>query len=398
MKQNFSSIAIKFLLCYSLLIAQFKPASALQLSDSIQISLLTVAPGSELYSAFGHSGIRVKDFKQNIDVVFNYGTFDFYQPNFYVNFIRGRLLYMIDVGSFDGFMAMYVDEERSVEEDILNLTIEEQQRIFTFLVKNVQPENRNYRYEFFFDNCATRIRDVFENELEGKLHFNYSGFDTTKTLRQMLDLYVNHSPWVQFGFYLILGLPCDIVASPRTQAFLPDFLEKTFKQATVQTKNGSEPFVVQSRNLLNYPLPKESNSLFTPVNSLLALLLLVIALTYFEIKSNKHSFGFDFLLFFLSGLLGVFFLSMWAFTEHYSVAKNLNVLWAVPLFLPLSFFLLFKRVKAFNFQWLRVTCVWLLLLLPLQFILPQPFYGGISILILSLAIRAWSGVRFFKNN
>lgn len=394
MKWNLNTISIKILLCCCLFFVQFKSARALQLSDSAQVSLLTVAPGSELYSAFGHSGIRVKDFKQNIDAVFNYGTFNFYQPNFYVNFVRGRLLYMIDVGSFDDFMAMYEYEERSVEEDVLNLTNEEQQRIFAFLVHNAQPENRDYRYEFFFDNCATRIRDVFESELEGKLHFNYSGFDTTKTLRQMLDLYVNNSPWVQFGFYLILGLPCDVVATPRTQAFLPDYLQKTFKQASLETESGSKPFVSQSHTLLKYPLPTKNSSFFTPVNCLLVLLVFVIAITVIEVKRNKHYFSFDFLLFFIAGLLGTFFLGMWAFTEHYSVAENLNVLWAIPFFLPLSFLLFFKRFRLFNFQWLRIIYVWLLLLLPLQFILPQPFYIGISLVILSLVIRAWSGARF----
>lgn len=366
-----------------------QPARAIQLSDSSQISLLTVAPGSELYSAFGHSGIRIHDFKQDIDVVFNYGTFDFNQPNFYVNFVRGRLLYMLDVGSFSDFMQMYEYEERSVTEDVLNLTNEEKQHIFFFLVDNAKPANRNYRYEFFFDNCATRIRDVFEQELKQKIHFNYAGFDSTKSLRQMLDLYVSNSPWVQLGFYLILGLPCDVNATPRIQAFLPDFLQKTFKQAVLNNGSNSSPLVRQSHVLLQYPPAAAPDSLFTPVFCILLLLTTAIVLSAIEYRLKKSATIFDFLLFFSAGLLGVFFLCMWAFTEHYSVPKNLNVLWAMPLFLPLSFLLFSKKMATFNTKWLHISAVWLLGLLILHFVLPQPFHIAVILLIVVLAYRAW---------
>lgn len=390
---NWKYINTRFLL---FLMALPFAASALQLSDSTQLSLLTVAPGNELYSAFGHSGIRVKDFKRNIDIVFNYGTFDFNQPDFYVNFVKGKMLYMLDVGSFESFMAMYEYEERSVVEDVLNLTENEKQNIFSFLLNNAQPNNRNYRYEFFFDNCATRIRDVFEKELNNKIQFHYQGFDTTKTLRQMLDLYVNESPWVKFGFYLILGLPCDVAANPRTQAFLPDYLQKTFEQANIKTPNGIEPFVIKKQVLLQYPSPKEANDLLTPKICMLLLLIIAILLALAELALKKHLVVFDFIIFFAAGLLGTFFLSMWLFTEHYSVKKNLNMLWAIPLFLPLSFTLFFKKFKPFNTLWLSATWIWMLALLPLQLILPQPFHGAVSVIIIMLAFRAWFAVKIDK--
>jgi hypothetical protein len=143
-----------------------------QLSDQAVISLITADPGEELYSLFGHSAIRVKDTVNNQDLVFNYGTFNFNTPNFYMKFTRGKLLYMLSIQQFDRFKRSYEYEKRDLKEQILNLTQDQKQAIFQFLLWNYQPENRYYKYDFFFDNCATRIRDVFIDELPG-LNFQF---------------------------------------------------------------------------------------------------------------------------------------------------------------------------------------------------------------------------------
>ncbi|MCS6818996.1 MAG: DUF4105 domain-containing protein, partial [Chitinophagales bacterium] len=260
----------------------FTPLQASPLTDSSVISLLTIAPGKELYATFGHSAIRVKDEKQGLDLVFNYGTFDFNQPDFYLNFLRGRLLYMLSVDYFTDFLEMYKYEKRSVAEDILDLSPEEKQRIFEFLVFNARPENKNYRYEFFFDNCATRVRDVFEKELNEKLIYHNQGFDTTKTLRQMLDLYVEHRPWTKFGFYLILGSPTDVKATPRMQAFLPDYLQKLMRKATVQRDGIEKPLIKKSLTLLQYPPCTFYNEFLTPKMTMLLLLIIAILLSVAE--------------------------------------------------------------------------------------------------------------------
>src|SRR5690606_20603691 len=146
-------------------IGQFDLLAVNKLSDSSRISLLTVAPGEELYSAFGHTGIRVTDFKNEFDVVFNYGTFDFEQPGFYSNFVKGKMLYMISANNFDDFVSEYIYEKRSITEQTLNLSVHDKQEIFAYLYNNLLPENREYYYDFFWDNCATRPRDVFESVL-----------------------------------------------------------------------------------------------------------------------------------------------------------------------------------------------------------------------------------------
>lgn len=180
--QRIKSLCIWFLLPIAYCLLPTAYLSARDLSDSSRITLLTVAPGDELYSAFGHTGIRITDYKNNFDVVFNYGTFDFEQHGFYTNFIKGKMRYMISTDRFEDFMAEYAYTKRSVTEQELNLTAEDKQKVFAFLYTNALPENREYYYDFFWDNCATRPRDVFEKVLGNRLqyHTEHAGFQQKK--------------------------------------------------------------------------------------------------------------------------------------------------------------------------------------------------------------------------
>jgi hypothetical protein len=383
----------RWVIAIGLMFGFLKFAQGIELSDSAKISLLTVAPGKELYSTFGHSGIRIQDSDNNIDIVFNYGTFDFNQPNFYINFVKGRLLYMLEVSSFQNFLEMYEYEERSVFESVLLLEKKEKQNILDFLLHNARPENKNYRYEFFFDNCATRIRDVFEKELGNKLQYNSAKLDTTKTLRKMLDIYVEHKPWIKLGFYLILGLPSDVRATPRMQAFLPDYLKKLIETASVTRGDTLAPLVIKKQALLKYESHPDTNDFFTPKITLLFFLIFILIVSLVEPAIKRRFVLLDFLLFFSAGLLGWFLIGMWVFTEHYAVPKNLNVLWANPFFLPLSFLLFFKKLDAFHVKWLHVSWIWLLVLLPIHQLLPQSFHPSVSIIMIILGFRAWTAIK-----
>ena len=143
----------------------------LTLTDSSVISLITISPGRELDSRFGHSAIRVHDPNLKLDVAFNYGTFDFNTPGFYLKFLRGKLLYFVNAERFDQMYHVYMRMNRSLKEQQLNLTLKERQEVFKFLIINYKPENRYYLYDFFFDNCSSRIRDVFKNILGSRLEF-----------------------------------------------------------------------------------------------------------------------------------------------------------------------------------------------------------------------------------
>jgi hypothetical protein len=361
-------------------------ANAVELSDSSKISLLTCAPGKELYSAFGHTGIRIIDYKKHIDVVFNYGTFDDQQPGFYVNFVKGRMIYSITYDNFPDFMAEYVEEKRGVVEQDLKLTSEDKQKVFDLLYQNALPENRNYPYDFFWDNCCTRPRDIFEKVLGSRLEYKTDsscGFAQNKTMHDMLRLYVHNRPWVDFGFDLILGLPCEVPATPRNQTFLPDYVSKLFGCAAVD----GQPFVTNTHNLLDYSLPVFVVP-FQPVYLTTFLMLLGFFVFFMERRRGTHYYGFDFFVFLIAGLWGIFFICLWAFTTHYSLPKNLNMLWLMPTHFIAAFLLLKKEKPLWLKYYFLFTYVLMMVLLFGWKHNPQPYNIAFAPLIILLAARA----------
>lgn len=374
-------------LFFSFLVFLSPAVSGMELSDSARVSILTCSPGEDLYSAFGHTGIRVTDHKQQFDVVFNYGTFNYNQPGFYVNFVRGKMRYMVAVDDFNDFMSQYVYEKRSVSEQVLNLSAGDKQRLFNFLFINALPENREYYYDFFWDNCATRPRDVFEKVLGKRLewHPEAGRFEQGKTMHDMLRIYVHDMPWVDFGFDLGLGLPCEIIATPRDQTFLPDYLANYFATATID----GQPLVVETRSLLSYPLPV-FNVPVKPIHLTSGLLLIGLLLYILERWRQIRFYWFDFGLFFIAGLTGTLLLSLWLFTVHYSVPKNLNMLWAIPTHAVVAFFLLKKNKPKWLTAYFGLTGLLMLLLLFLWRWNPQPYNYAFMPLIILLGFRAFN--------
>lgn len=359
---------------------------AFSLSDSSRISLLTCAPGEDLYSAFGHTAIRVTDYKQQLDIVFNYGTFDYSQPYFYINFIRGRMLYMLTVEQWNDFVLEYAEDKRTVTEQDLNLSAGDREGIFDFLYTNSLPENREYYYDFFWDNCATRPRDIFEQVLGSRLqyHTDTAGFKKNYTLHDMLRLYVCDRPWVNCGFDLILGLPCEKIATPRDQTFLPDYLAKYEACATI---DGS-PFVTNTHLLLQYP-PVKTGTVYKPIYITLLPLLLGLAVFNRERRKRKHNYYFDFSVFFIAGLLGCILLSLWVFTTHYSTPKNLNMLWLIPAHIVAAFFLLKKKKPVWLKYYFVATSVLMAIVLITWKWNPQPLNIAFAPLIVLLGARAF---------
>jgi len=379
-------IVAKRIVVLLLLLSFARISQAVQLSDSCKISLLTCSPGEELYSAFGHTGIRVIDYKQNIDVVFNYGTFDDRQPGFYVNFVKGRMIYSITYDNYPDFMADYVDEKRGVVEQDLRLTNDDKQKVFAFLYDNAQPQNRNYPYDFFWDNCATRPRDVFEKVLGSRLEYKIdstSGFARHKTMHDMLRIYVHDRPWVDIGFDLILGLPCEVPATPRNQTFLPDYLAKLFACATVD----GQPFVTATRDLLPYN-PVHIEAPLRPMHLTMALLLGCFFVIFMERRRKTHYYKFDFFVFMIAGLFGIFFICLWAFTTHYSLPENMNMLWLIPTHFVVAFFLLKKQKPTWLKYYFLVTYLLMMVLLVLWKYNPQPTNIAFAPLMILLAARS----------
>ncbi len=373
----------------AILLIGIQKLDAQKLSPQAQISLITCNPGEELYSVFGHNAVRVKDPVRRIDWVYNYGTFNFNEPGFYVKFVRGKLNYMLSVGYFKNFIYAYRHENRSVREQILNLTQAQKQKLFNFLQYNARPENKYYKYDFFFDNCATRVRDLLENELKNDLVF-HSNYKDTLSFRDLLMPYLQEHYWSRFGINLILGAVIDRKASFRETMFLPDYLEKAAAMATININGNPKPLVKHTQTLFNQTGTDTTTPfLLRPSTLFWILFLIVLILFYWEEKKQKHFKVFDFVLFFSIGILGMILFLVWTATDHTAVVKNWNLMWALPTHFFMAFLLFIKNKPAYLRYYFLASGILAFLVLPLWWIIPQELDFAIIPLILSSSIRAY---------
>lgn len=361
--------------------------AARPLSNQARISLITCAPGNEIYSAFGHSAIRVYDPLNRIDMVYGYGTFDFSDPMFLPKFIQRDLMYFLDVDQYPQFKYAYEYFQRSFDEQIFDLDSAQNQRIYDFLENNMRPENRFYLYDFFFDNCATRIRDVVYNELEGELIIPNKDEPSEFTFRNILDQYLMESPWMDFGIDLALGAVVDVKATPWEQTFHPDYLSSVIGGASL--KNG-KALVANKQNLYNAPSPLTKGNPFTAPLTLSIIALLAVG--FFSWKNRelaKQRFIGDGIFFTVLGLGGLLLFFLWFGTDHIATKQNWNLLWFLPTHLVAGI-LLFRKNKA---PWLKtyflISGGMAVLVLLGWYVIPQAFHIAFIPLLLIIALRAW---------
>jgi hypothetical protein len=361
-------------------------ASGQPLSPAARISLLTCGAGDELYSTFGHSAVRVCDTAQQLDLVFNYGTFDFNEPHFYADFVRGKLNYMLNVTKFENFLFAYEVEQRWVFEQALNLTPEQRQDIFAFLVNNSRHENKYYLYDFLFDNCTTRIRDLLETGCRGQLVLPDKPLDGRPTFRDLLYPHLRTMPWSKLGIDILLGSRTDRIAAPREYLFLPDFLSEAIAHAEL---NG-QPAAAESRYLFRPDeQPQHSAPVFTPVVLFFALLIIVAAATFAKLPLK----GFDAAWFLLLGLFGLFLVFMWTGTDHYVTKANFNLLWAFPAHAAAAVALLRKRRPRWIRWYFAATLLECLLLCIFWTLLPQHLNSSLIFVVLLTGLRAYAELR-----
>lgn len=306
-----------------------------KLSNKAEISLLTCDPGEELYSLFGHSAIRVEDKQVGIDLVFNYGTFDFNTPNFYLKFAQGRLDYLLSVSEYNDFLRSYQREKRSVYSQKILLDSIERQRLFDALRLNYQPENRAYKYDFFMDNCATRIDNIFHNELGGI--WKQPNKHKHNTYREGLAPYLVNSDWLNLGLNIILGAPTD---GKQQGLFLPDIMKDEYRQTTRNQK----PFVASVRTLYDAKYSYTKTPFFLRPSFILysvAIVLLLLSLFF-----PTYLRWIDFLLFTTVGTIGGIISFLWFFADHIATNQNWNILWAFPTHLIIAFYILFQKKKS----------------------------------------------------
>jgi hypothetical protein len=356
------------------------PIDLPKLSDAATISLVTYSPGDELYTAFGHSSIRVRDDAQGIDRLYNYGTFDFETEAFYLKFARGDLLYQLAVGLSNAEINERGNLEQGVTESILNFTSDQRQKMFSELETNLLPENRFYRYDFLLDNCSTRVRDIFERV------WGHPVADTSIgkiTFREMLDPYFQRIPWIRFGIYLLLGAGVDRLVAPREACFLPFNLELAVQESSAEGGPlGRKPAVIYSPR----PLP----SVWWYVRpDFVCWVLLVSWIGLWFIRRRPASRVLSGLVLFIFGFLGTFLVVFAANTFHWEAYNNWNLYWLLPTHLLAGIWLTF-----FSRTWRSALRIYLLFSLVevsafalLSPWLPQQFHHAIYPLAILLGWR-----------
>ena len=309
--------------------------SALQLSPSSKVSVLTCSPGAELYSTFGHTAIRVHDPARNIDWVYNYGTFEF-SDDFYLLFAQGKLDYALSKTDLTNFTNEYIYFGRQVLEQELIIELPDRQALLDSLEKNYLPENRYYRYDFFFDNCCTRVRDILKEVLGDELVFPNPIAPESMTFREMIESYQGHIPWGDFGIDLALGVPCDRYMEAEEDMFIPDYLMKHLGEAQFQGKT----LCAQPKELVPLMVNNLENKAFDWPYLLAVLLMIATFVWAFRATTRrKERLWFDRVLLVLFGLIGVAVFLLWFATDHTITKINLNLVWASPLHLFALFFL-----------------------------------------------------------
>ena len=349
--------------------------------DSVEVSLLTCSPHEEIYSLYGHTALRWHDLRSNEDLAFNWGVFDFRKPYFVLRFVFGLTDYELGTVPMKYFTEEYRNVGSSVTEQVLNLTAEEKQRLFLALVKNLQPENRIYRYNYFYDNCSTRPRDIIEQCVNGKLEYA-DREDFTSSYREMVSMCTRNHPWATFGNDMLLGVKADMVTDRRQQEFLPEHLLYDFDRAQIYANGEYRPLVKERRILVPAGVQViEQDFLFSPTECACALLILSIVILAFEWRRKKTFRIWDGLLMVAQGLVGLVLFVM-LFSQHPTTSTNLQIL----LLNPLPFFFLPAVARGRSTRWwILLTVMFVLFMIGSLF---QQYAEGMQIVALCLLLRS----------
>lgn len=391
--QRFIYTFFTFILIANTLSAQ------IQLSDSAKVSLLTASPwDGAVYAYYGHTAILVEDDSTGLDEVFNYGYFDTSIPNFVWHFMRGKTDYVLGVTPKSQFLLEYGRKGQGIIEQELNLSIEEKQNIYNALYTNALPENRTYRYNYFFDNCATRPRDMIENYAEGTIH--YPPTEKEQSFRDLVHECLNPYPWNKFGIDLLIGSTADKTIDVRQKMFIPDYLMNSFKGATVvKSDTLSYPLVKKTETLIptdNQDKKVGELGVFTPVVTAFALLILTIIVSIFQIvKLNKTAIPkiYDTLLFGIAGICGTIVFFLMYFSVHPATNPNWNFVWLNFFAFIFAVLLWVKSCRSIVNFYHFINFVVLSLFLICWWFIPQQF--PIATIPFSMSLWIRSGVNLF---
>ena len=346
-----------------------------KLTPKAYASLLTIGPGNEIYQIFGHTAIRIVDSTYGWDLVYNYGAFDFAEPNFALKFVRGKLMYFLWVDEYSSIQQQYIDENRWIKEQKLELDPVRLQELFELLTMNAREEYKYYQYDFLQNNCSTKPRDIIIHVVGEGIKYQPNK-DDNSTYRELIDRYVKNE-WLDFGIDLLLGARVDRKAG-FGRTFLPIELMELFDGAT----KGKSKLINGNETILDKVPDTISYSWLTPGLIFWGLFFIVLFLQL-KRKTLQNWKVFPAIYFTLLGLIGWILVFMWFFTDHTATKMNLNILWAMPLNLPLAFFVFKDPIPAWFRVYLKAYRILLIVLLIGWWANPQQYHKAVIPLILT---------------
>lgn len=321
-----------------------------KLSNNAKISLMTASPWSEaVYALFGHTALYVEDDSTGVEGVFNYGFFDSSQPNFMYNFIRGKTDYVLGVQTLEQFITDYKIKGVEVVEQELNMSQVEKQKMWEALYINQLPENRRYRYNYFYDNCVTRPRDLIEEFVNGEIL--YPEDISTQTYRDLIHECVESYPWIKFGIDLIIGSDADIAINLRQKMFLPIYLMNALDNSTIAINDTVSKPIVSTREVVVEKTSGDKSinelSMISPIVTAFALIILTVVISLYQLKGGHGLIIklYDTLLFGITGIGGFIILYLTFFSEHPATDSNWNFVWMNLFALIVPIFIWLKPLK-----------------------------------------------------
>jgi len=363
----------------------FLPGAFSQHDKDTIVYLLTCGPGTETYSIYGHSALRVVIPEKNIDIVYNWGIFDFGAPNFAWNFAKGRLTYYLGKDQTRPFIEYYFYEQRYIHQQQINLSSKESSTLLALIDENLKPENIGYRYDFFYDDCSTRIRDLLEKSIGEKLLYPPVDTEQLPTFREMVEKYQASYPWLQFGINLIMGSPGDKPAIYRDRMFLPIDLKEELSQAVVNRSGKMMPLLQNHEKIIDFEAPVvKKNFLVSPV-VVFTLLLIIVLIISTRVKSLKYNNIIDIVIFSVFSALALLMIFFNFFTNHQQMKWNLNIIWLNP-FILIALCSLFLNIG--KTIWFRLVFYISAIFLIIHLVLPQSFDLSFIPLVLILLIRS----------
>jgi Domain of unknown function (DUF4105) len=373
---------------------------AQQLSESTKVSLITVEPGNELNDAFGHTILWIYDPANQIDKAYNFGEYDYNTDNFYWKFVKGQLPYKMGQYPISLYQQYYQKNNRKMTEQVMSYSVAQKQKVYDYLESTYNdPAKRNYMYKFFYDNCATRIRDAMLLACTDSVHLQNIPAMNDSSYRQWMNkcLIRKHHYWAAVGMNAALGSPADERILQYNACYLPENLQKSMAAARRMANHRVFYFVKDTNVMYPTTLIDEKPMFFlTPLFWFSLVLAFTLYRTYRDWKKRQKGYVLDKVLFGVVGVLGWVLMFLWFGTDHGVTNYNKNLLWAFPFHLPIIFFLSESKLARDFWYGYYFILVGLMLAMGLFFIVQ---YSPDTLpLVLSLFVRAFYHAGFEREH